>query len=201
MALYAKSRRTGWAALLLLALGLAAWAWGRYQLRLPSVRYNGGILVPVTLLVPLACAVVAGLGTHTWMSDLERSSPRRMAMWRFAHALLLCAVGVVVMLPAAGLGNDLYAAEAVRNILGYTGLAYLCAAAMGGELSWVLPLTYGLAVPLLGVDQYRHVLWWAWPLQTAGSQVSWAWAALLLIAGTAAFVFRAPAVVEVGDEQ
>jgi hypothetical protein len=202
--LYVKSHRLGRAVLLLFALGVVAWMWGQYLFHMPSLRSSETVLVPVILIVPVASAVVVGVSTRTWMGDFERIAPRRLALCRLAHALILCAIGVACLVPAMDSGFDSYGSvAALRNILGYTGLAFLCASLAGGGLSWVLPLAYALPVPLLGVDQYHNVLWWAWPLQPANSYLSWMWALAFFVVGLSAYVARAPldTVVSGEDEQ
>lgn len=199
--LYVKSRQLRQAVLLLLVLGIIAWAWGQYQLHLPSLRTSETVLVPVILVVPLASAIVIGLSTRTWLSDIESISPRRLAWWRLAHALILCAIGAAFLVPAMDSGHSSYGAlAALRNILGYTGLAYLCASVAGGELSWMLPLAYALPAPLFGVNEDRSIASWAWSLQPAGSYTSWVWALVFIVIGIGAFVAHAPRASTVSSE-
>lgn len=198
---YIKSRQLGWAVLLLFALGGISWVWGQYRLSLPSLRSSETVLIPVILVVPVACAVVLGLSTRTWMGDLERIVPRRLVWWRFAHALILFAIAAAILAPAMDSGYAAYGSTAaLRNILGYTGLAYLCAAVVGGELSWMLPLSYALPLPLLGVNEYGDPESWAWSLQPAGSPGSWAWALAFIVIGIGAFTARVPRKTMVPNE-
>lgn len=199
--LYVKSRRLGRSVALLLVLGVIAWVWGKYQLNLPSLRSSETVLVPVILVVPVACAVVVGLSTRSWMGDLERAAPRRLAPWRFAHAVVLLFIAVALLAPAMDSGYAAYgSAAALRNILGYAGLAFLCAAVVGGELSWMLPLAYALPLPLLGVDAYGDPEAWAWSLQPVSSASSWVWALALIVAGVGAFSVLSPRTVVVPND-
>ena len=202
--LYMKSRQLGRSVLMLFVLGIASWVWGRYQLSLPSLRSSETVLIPVILVIPVACAVVVGLSTRTWMSDLEDVSPRRLAWWRFSHALILFVIATAFLAPVMDSGYAAYSSSAAfRNILGYVGLAYLCASVVGGELSWMLPLAYALPLPLLGVNEYGNPESWAWSLQPAGSVGSWVWALTFIVIGTVMFTAHAPrrAAVPNKDEQ
>ncbi|WP_040668016.1 hypothetical protein [Nitrolancea hollandica] len=191
--LYVKSHRLGRAVLLLFALGVVAWVWGQYLFHMPSLRSSESVVVPVILIVPVASAVVVGVSTRTWMGGFERIAPRRLALWRLAHALILCSIGVACLVPAIDSGYGSYGSvAALRNILGYAGMAFLCASVAGGGLSWVLPLAYALPVPLLGVDHYHNVLWWAWPLHPADSYLSWTWALTFFVVGLSAYVVSTP---------
>lgn len=188
-----KSRQLGRAVLLLFLLGVVALVWGHYQLQLPTLRSSETVFIPLILVVPIACGVIIGVSTRTWVGELERTSARQLVWWRLTHALALCTIGIVFLVPAMDSGYSSYGATAaLRNILGYTGLAYLCASLAGGGLSWLLPLVYALPVPLFGVNEYGEVASWAWPLQPAGSYVSWAWALAFIIIGVGAFTGHSP---------
>lgn len=189
---YVKSRQMMRAAGMLLALGAVTAAWGEHVLQLPNLRASSeSILYPVVLIVPAACAIVIGSTTRGWLGDIELTAARPLRAWRLAHAVGLCLLAAAILVPASSAGSDGYGATAaVRNIIGYSGCVFLCAAVLGSDLAWVLPLAYALPAPLLGVNAQQEIAWWAWPLQKADVASSWAWALTLAAIGVAVWVQR-----------
>lgn len=145
--LYARSRSTPAAGMVLLALCGGTWA-GRWLVERPSLEPATARL-PVTVALALAAAVVLAGTLHSAADDIERTTPRRWAGWRAGHAAavpLVAVVAVAPVLPAAAYGQQ----ALIRNTIGLLGLALLTAAALGPRLAWTLPLGYTATVYVAG---------------------------------------------------
>lgn len=187
--LYIKSRQITRSLVWLVVFGVLAWAWGRYQLQLPSIRRTETALVPVLVVVPLGSALVLGLSTRSWLKDLDDTAALDLWRWRAVHALVLPAVAAVTLVPGMLDGSETYGpAATIRNLVGYVGLAYIGAVLVGASLSWVVPTTYALLAAALATNSPAVLDSWAWPLRPSTSALSWAWAVTLAVAGTVLFV-------------
>ncbi|WP_131747399.1 hypothetical protein [Frankia sp. Cppng1_Ct_nod] len=178
----------------LLVTGMLAAVVGRVMLTVPSLRGGDQFLLPLDLVLPAAAAALVGQTTRCFMADLEQVAARAIRAVRLGHGLALVVVAIVAFLPAMvwsqeGHGHGGWAV--LRNLIGYIGLAYLGAQVFGAGLSWVVPLFIALLCPVFGIRGRAVPLWWAWPLQPAGSATSWVWAGGLCVAGVVAFTVRA----------
>jgi hypothetical protein len=185
--LHAVSRRlpVALAAIAACAVGLRValhWSWDSY----------GALQLP--LLFEAAAAAVIGVTAASPLGDPERATGRWLPFLRLGGALALTAVAAAA-LAAAGTGAHLAGGslDVVRNLAGLAGLSLLCAAVVGGGLSWAAPLAYLMAgIYALYSDWHGPAittpgLWPGRPPHDAGAAIC---AGLVLAAGLAAVAVR-----------
>lgn len=141
--------------------------------------------MPLVLLVPLVCSVIAGTTLDSSMADLEAIAARELRTVRLVHCLALVLVPVLAMVPSGfgGLGLTGHAL-ATRNVIGYLGLTYLAAVVLGARIGWVLPVTYAFLAATLAVTSSSTIPGWAWPVDATSDLASWVWAGATGLAGT-----------------
>lgn len=117
--------------------------------------------MPLVLLVPLVCSVIAGTTLDSSMADLEAVAARELRTVRLVHCLALVLVPVLAMVPSGfgGLGLTGHAL-ATRNVIGYLGLTYLAAVVLGARIGWVLPVTYAFLAATLAVTSSSTIPGW-----------------------------------------
>jgi hypothetical protein len=158
--LYAASRRvpTALAAIAACAIGLRITLIGHWDT-------YGAFQLPLLFEAGSAVAVTATAASP--LGEPERITGRLLPFLRLATALALTAAAAGA-LAAAGAGAHLAGGtlDVVRNLAGLTGIGLLCAAVLGGGLSWVGPTGY-LAVGAYGLySQWHHPALttpWIWP--------------------------------------
>jgi hypothetical protein len=185
--LHAVSRRipAALAAIALCAVGLRVallWSWDSY----------GALQLP--LLFEAAAAAVVGVTAGSPLGDPERATGRWLPFLRLGGALVLTAVAAVA-LSAAGTGGHLAGGtvDVVRNLAGLAGLSLLCAAILGGGLSWTGPLAYLMAgTYALYSDWHGPAITtpWLWPGRPPHDAGAAICAGLVLAAGLAAVSAR-----------
>ena len=181
--LYARSRGMPMAVVGALALcGLGAWA-GQWLAARPDLD-DTTARVPVVVALAVAVAVAIASTLYSCADEVERTTPRRWAIWRGVHASGGAVLGLTLLapvLPAATYGQT----SLLRNLAGLLGLALLAATVVGPRLAWALPLGYAATVYLsaggLRTDDGRAV--WAFVLQEQGSFTASATALTLLTVG------------------
>lgn len=162
--LFLRGRRAGYAVATILLVAMAA----GLALGLSDARTLTTLIVTMA---PGAVAAIVGLSTATPFGELEQTASERLAMLRLGHlgALIICGA-----LAFAAVYGGAMAAEswlvAVRNMLGYTGLALIAARLLGPTHSWLAPVLCGVLVIAI-----RGEGLWAWSLEPAGDT----WAALV----------------------
>jgi len=191
MTLYLRSRRAPAA----LAVAVAGWAavWAAWPL-LSSERDVEGPVVVLTVLL-LVCAASATLGSPD--VGLDRTAALRWPWRRLAHVLVAggVVVGLLALTLATGARFGPFGVVA-RDVAGLVGLAALGAAVLGGDRAWFLPLGWTLpvvagAVPDAGRAEVGRVL--TWQLQEGHDRASAVTAAVLALAGAAAYARLGPA--------
>lgn len=143
--LFARTRRTVTAVLLLLSLGLLERIVGSASLQLSD---NSSLSVPWAVVVPLLAATVIGTSTSSRAAQWELTSARHQAVLRLGHATALFLLAAA----ATAWGSDpltgpVTTPAALRNLAGFTGLALIAAIAVGGNLAWTLPVVVALWPP------------------------------------------------------
>jgi hypothetical protein len=152
----------------------------------------GALQLP--LLFEAAAAAVIGVTAASPLGDPERATGRWLPFLRLGGALALTAVAAAALV-AAGTGAHLAGGtlDVVRNLAGLAGLSLLCAAVLGGGLSWTAPLaclmagTYALYSDWHGPAITTPWLWPGRPPHDAGAAIC---AGLVLAAGLAAVAVR-----------
>ena len=178
--LYLRSRMAGWAVLILAVTGAISWFWLRQMV-------GAGNDVDFSLIViPLLPAVVIGASTRSPFGDTELSVSRSLPALRFGHlAGLLLGGALALSLAANGWSLESIEWELVRNLAGYTGLAFIGARILGSGICWVAPLGYGVIAVM--VDPKSR---WAWPGEWPLNQWSVAVATVLIAVGLLAVTLQ-----------
>ncbi len=142
---------------------------------------------PPARLLPLWMAVVAGTAASLALPVLpedELLAARSLALARGAWALALVGGPAAVTGAVLLFGGAASPGESVRNLLGLTGLALLCAA-MSSRLAAIAPILYALAALVAGYDaipgQASVVRDWAFLAAPVGQ--GWIVAAALAVGG------------------
>jgi hypothetical protein len=158
------------------------WHWDAYgALQLPLMCESG------------AAAVIA-VTTAGPFGDTERAAGRWLPFLRLGSALMLTLIAVG-LLTAAGAGAHLAGGslDVLRNVAGITGIGLLCAAVLGGALSWTGPVgylltgTYALYGSWHGMPSTTPWIWPARPPHDTGAALC---AGLVLAAGLAVITVR-----------
>lgn len=187
--LFARTRRTATAVLVLLGLGLVERFLGQAALQLSG---NNSFSVPWVVVVPLAAGTVIGTSTRSLAAHWELTSARNQAAYRIGHVIALFLLAAVATTwGAAPLTGPLTTPAALRNLVGFTGLALIAAVMLGGNLARTLPVVGGIATLTAGTNQ-GVPRGWAWPILANGDQRAVLIALALLAAGAAAIAVRRP---------
>jgi hypothetical protein len=158
------------------------WRWDTYgALQLPLVCETGA-------------ATVIAATTLSLLGDTERAAGRWLPFLRVGTALGLTAVAAG-LLAAAGTGAHLAGGSlgVLRNVAGITGIGLLCAAVIGGALSWAGPVAYlvisayALYGSWHGMPSSTPWIWPARPPHDAGAALC---AGLVLAAGLTVITAR-----------
>jgi len=160
--LYAVSRRIPAAVLVIAACAIG--------LRIALIGHwdaYGALQLPLIFEAAAAVSVVAVVASP--FGEPERVTGAWLPALRLAvtAALTLAAVGLLAAAGASG-GGHLSGGplDVLRNVAGITGIGLLCAAALGGGLSWTGPIGY-LVAAVFGLYTQWHppalTTPWLWP--------------------------------------
>ena len=171
--LYLRSRLAGWAVVILAVIGAISWFW----LRL--IVESGNDVDFSLIVIPLLPAVVIGASTRSPFGDTELTASRSLPALRFGHlaGLLLCGA-LALSLAANGWSLESIEWELVRNMAGFSGLAFIGSRVLGSGICWVLPLGYGVIALMVNSDSR-----WAWPGELPTDQWSMTVATILIVVG------------------
>jgi hypothetical protein len=158
--LYAVSRRVPFA-----ALAIAACAIGLRIALLGHWDAYGALQLPLIFEAAAAVSVVATVASP--FGEPERVAGRWLPYLRLAVTAALTAAAIG-LLAAAGTGANLSGGplDVLRNVAGITGIGLLCAAALGGGLSWTGPTGYLVAAVYALYTQWHPPALatpWLWP--------------------------------------
>jgi hypothetical protein len=186
--LYAVSRRVPFA-----VLAIGACAIGLRIALLGHWDAYGALQLPLVFEAAAAVSIAATAASP--FGEPERVTGRRLPLLRLAVAAALTAAAIGGLLAAAGTGGHLSGGtlEVLRNVAGITGIGLLCAAALGGGLSWTGPTGYLVAaVYALYTQWHRPALStpWLWPARPAHDLGGAICAALVFAAGVAVTTVR-----------
>lgn len=183
--LYLRSRLSGHAAACLAGVAALAWLWVRLTGNGPDAGDAKEAAMGLSLLVmPLAAAVVVGVSTRSPFGDTERTAARSLPALRLGHLALLLALGAASLaLVATPWPVPRAEWQMARNVLGFSGLAFLAARAIGAGISWVFPLAYGALALMVGVPADGPARPWAWAMQPGGHRQGAMLACSLLLLG------------------
>jgi hypothetical protein len=126
----------------------------------------GALQLPLIFETAAAVSIVAT--TASPFGEPERVAGRLLPFLRLAATVALTAAAIGLLLAAAGSGAHLAGGtlDAARNVAGVTGIGLLCAAALGGGLSWTGPTAYLVAAVYALYTQWHPPTLstpWLWP--------------------------------------
>ncbi|CAN5699685.1 hypothetical protein BH24ACT21_BH24ACT21_09250 [soil metagenome] len=184
-----RSRLTAYASGCILGIALCAWGLGGWILSLPNVGVKSMPFVYVLILAPVLVASAIGSGVHSPFGETERTAARPLSPLRFGHFFGLISLASLALVLVAFFwridGDDTSHTifMLVRNVGGFTGIAFFTALILGGKLSWVSPLVFSMYVLLRGLKPDGVWARWAWPARPATDELSWVIPLVLLVAG------------------
>jgi hypothetical protein len=187
MRLYAVGHRVPFA-----MLAIAACAIGLRIALLGHWDAYGALQLP--LIFETAAAVSIVVTTASPFGEPERVTVRWLPFLRLSATVALT-VAAIVLLSAAGTGGHLAGGplDVLRNVAGLTGIGLLCAAALGGGLSWTGPTGYLVAgVYALYTQWHPPALStpWLWPARPPHDLGGALCAALVFTAGLVVITVR-----------
>lgn len=183
--LFARARHTGAVAAGLFLLGAVEYLFGSASLHL--LGQNATLSVPWAILTPVAAAATIGVTTRSAATDLEATADRSLPALRVTHLTALIALGLVTTdVGSSTLAGDLSGPAAVRNFIGFTGLALISAVLLGASLAWPLPLALAIAAVSVGAPAGNPPRAWAWPIHSNDDATPFATALALFVLGAIA---------------
>jgi hypothetical protein len=144
---------------------------------------------PLPLLIEAGAAAIIGVLSRSPLGEPERATGRWLPFLRLgtAVALSIAAFGILAAGSAAA-HLDLGYLEMARDLTGMTGIALLTAAIIGGNLSWIGPISFWLlAVSAIGNNWTTP---WVWPDRQPHDPGAMICAALAFTAGTMVITMR-----------
>ena len=186
--LYAVSRRVPVAVLVVTACAIGL----RVALLLGHWDSYGALQLPLVFETGAAMCVVGTVASP--FGEPERVAGPWLPWLRLAVTAALT-VAAIAMLTAAGAGAHMAGGllDAARNIAGITGIGLLCAAAVGGGLSWTGPTAYMVAAVYALYTQWHPPALttpWLWPARPAHDMGGALCAMLVFACGVAIVTLR-----------
>jgi hypothetical protein len=187
LGLYLRSR--GVPAAFAVAVGAVALVWGAWSWFSDEPTVNARA---VTLTVMLGVAAF----TRTLSGpdeSLDRTAAVRWPLRRLVHVLVVGAVIAGLLVATLPTGARFAPAHVVvRNTAGLLGLTVLGAALFGAALCWVAPLTWTVVsvLPFLDASSKVRMQVLGWLVQPTGTTAATVCAAVLAVAGLAAYGWR-----------
>jgi len=143
----------------------------------------------IPLTIEAGAAAVIGVTTRSPFGEPERATGRWLPWLRLAASVAL--TGIAVGTLAAGAAAAHLAGGVValtRDLAGFTGIALLTAAVLGGGLAWIGPMAYlAVTLPALSGNWTTPWIWPARPPHDRGAAIC---AALVFAAGVAVITVR-----------
>jgi hypothetical protein len=143
----------------------------------------------IPLIIEAGAAAVIGVTTRSPFGEPERATGRWLRWLRLATSVAL--TGIAVGALAAGAAAAHLAggvAGLARDLAGFTGIALLTAAVLGGGLAWIGPMAYlAVTLPALSGNWTTPWIWPARPPHDRGAAIC---AALVFAAGVAVITVR-----------
>jgi hypothetical protein len=173
-------------------LAMAACAIGLRMALLGHWDAYGALQVPLIFETAAAASIVAT--TASPFGEPERVAGRWLPYLRLAVTAALTAAAIG-LLAAAGIAGHLSGGtlDVLRNVAGVTGIGLLCAAVLGGGLSWTGPTAYLLAAVYALYTQWHPPALstpWLWPARPSHDLGGAICAAAVFAAGLAVITVR-----------
>jgi hypothetical protein len=181
--LYAASRRAATCLLVLAACAIALRA------ALHWLPRAGAYAEQIPLTIEAGAAAVIGVTTGSPFGDPERATGRWLPYLRLVAAVALGGAAFGAL--AAGSASqhlDGGTLGLLRDLAGFTGLAFLAGAVLGGALAWIGPIGYlAITLPTLAGHWTTPWLWPDRPPHDRGAAIC---AGLVFAAGLAVVTVR-----------
>lgn len=143
----------------------------------------------IPLTIEAGAAAVIGVTTRSPFGEPERATGRWLPWLRLAGCVTLTGIAVGALAAAAAATHLAGgAAGLARDLAGFTGIALLTAAVLGGALAWTGPMAY-LAVTLPALTG-NWTTPWIWPARPPPDRGAAICAALVFAAGVAVITVR-----------
>ena len=143
----------------------------------------------IPLIIEAGAAAVIGVTTRSPFGEPERATGRWLPWLRLAASVAL--TGIALGALAAGAAAAHLAsgvAGLARDLAGFTGIALLTAAVLGGALAWIGPMAYlAVTLPALAAGWTTP---WVWPARPPHDRSAAICAALVFAAGIAVITVR-----------
>lgn len=164
--MFARARHTAQTVAALVVLAAVEYLLGSASLHL--LGQNTTVAVPWAVLIPTAAAATIGVTTRSAAADLEDTTSRSLPALRAGHLTIVLAVGLATtFISSVGLIGPISEPAALRNYLGFTGLALISAYFAGSSLAWPLPVAMAIAAATVGAFNGKPY-GWAWPIHANG---------------------------------
>jgi hypothetical protein len=188
MRLFAVGRRIPYA-----VAAIAACAIGLRVALLGHWDAYGALQLPLIFETAAATSVAATAASP--FGEPERLGGRWLPFLRLTAAVALTALAAGALMAAAGTGAHLAGGtlDVLRNVAGITGTGLLCAAVLGGGLSWTGPTGYLIAGVYALYTQWHGPALntpWLWPARPAHDLGGALCAALVFTAGLTVITVR-----------
>jgi len=146
--------------------------------------HTGVLSRQIPLIIEAGVAAVIGVTTRSPFGDPERATGRWLPWLRLALPVALAGAAVGALAAGSASAHLAYGCVGlVRDLAGFTGIALLAAAVLGGALSWIGPVAYlGVTLPALSGGWATPWIWPARPPHDRGAAIC---AALVFAAGAA----------------
>jgi hypothetical protein len=181
--LYAASRRAATCLLVLAACAVAL------RVALHWLPRTGVYARQIPLTIEAGAAAVIGVTADSPFGEPERAAGRWLPYLRLAAAVGLACAALGV-LAAASASQHLAGGTLglLRDLAGFTGIAFLAGAVLGGALAWIGPLGY-LAITLPALAGHWSTPW-VWPARPPHDRGAAICAGLVFAAGLAVVTVR-----------
>ncbi len=181
--LYAASRRAATCLLVLAACAVAL------RVALHWLPRNGVFARQIPLIIEAGIAAVIGVTAGSPFGDPERATGRWLPYLRLAAAVAIAGAAFGALAAgSAGEHLDGGTLSLLRDLAGFTGLAFLTGAVLGGALAWIGPIGYlAITLPTLAGHWTTPWLWPDRPPHDRGAAIC---AGLVFAAGLAVVTVR-----------
>jgi hypothetical protein len=181
--LHAASRQV-LACLLVLAVCAAA-----LRTALHWLPHTGVLSRQIPLTIEAGAAAVIGVTTRSPFGEPERATGRWLPWLRLALPVALTGAAMGALAAGSASAHLAYGCVGLlRDVAGFTGIALLAAAVLGGALSWIGPIAY-LGITLAALTGHWATPW-VWPARPPHDRGAAICAALVFAAGVAVITAR-----------
>jgi hypothetical protein len=151
--------------------------------------HTGMLSRQIPLTIEAGAAAMIGVTTRSPFGEPERATGRWLPWLRLALPVALAGAAVGVLAAGSASAHLAYGSVGLlRDVAGFTGIALLAAAVLGGALSWIGPVAY-LAVTLPALTGHWATPW-VWPARPPHDRGAAICAALVFAAGVAVITVR-----------